>query len=144
MCRNLGIHVPTTDKLYTLEYPVVYMYQHVQSYGWLQGLSHEILDKPTMTSCPPPIWLFDMGSQVIQLSNHSLPASNIPYLPSPRETDSLHAIRELSFDQTGVYSISDQTGKATLINLMQQIQQKTNIDEMIKQKQKDNRLTQSN
>ncbi|OXA64120.1 Envelope glycoprotein B [Folsomia candida] len=119
----------------TLEYPVVYMYQHVQSQGWLQGLSHEILDKPTFSACPPPLWLFDMGSQVIQLSNHSLPASNIPYLPSPRETDSQYIIRDLAFDQAGVYSVSDISGESTLINLMQQLQQKTRIDEMIRLKQ---------
>ncbi|OXA40085.1 Envelope glycoprotein B [Folsomia candida] len=119
----------------TLEYPVSYMYQHQKHEGWIQGLSHEIVQSPTMTSCPAPVWVFDMGNKVIQLSNHSLPASTIPYLPSPRETAEYPTIRDLSFDQTGIYSLKQISGETTILDLMQQLQERTRISDLIKTKE---------
>ncbi|OXA45127.1 Retrovirus-related Pol polyprotein from transposon opus [Folsomia candida] len=119
----------------TLEYPVSYMYQHQKHEGWIQGLSHEIVQSPTMTSCPAPVWLFDMGNKVIKLSNHSLPASTIPYLPSPRETAEYPTIRDLSFDQTGIYSLKQISGETTILDLMQQLQERTRISDLIKTKE---------
>lgn len=125
----------------TKEYPVKYMYKHQQQQGYLQGLSHEITQTPTITNCPAPVFMYDIGYTVITLSNHSIPAQHLPYLPSPSEHNDPHYLPDISFNQQGIYTIKEMSQENTFLEMMKQIQKQARIDKMIDDKTKNYELT---
>jgi hypothetical protein len=93
----------------TREWPVEYVVNHEKHKGWISPVSHEIVQSPTEVSCPPDSWYFDTGSEVLLLSNRTVPY-NIPTTPSmyePPTSESRQFDISSAFHVKGHYSASD-------------------------------------
>lgn len=124
----------------TVEWPVTYMEGHDKKFGFISPLSHEIVEKATPIPCPAPDFYFDVGDYVIQLTNKTV-TTNLPILPKPMMTSNLTGMPKLSFKTPGVYSLSEITGRETLLELSRDIGNRYMLDSAILNMQKGSNLS---
>jgi len=129
-CQEIFEYMLLPSTNCTREWPLVFITNHDQKYGWLSPLSHEILDEPTYIECPAPVFILDLGEKTVHLTNRSL-ITHLEILPSPAEGLSLKEIPDISFSTPGVYSIEELTGQDTLLGLMKQLQKRSRVEQVV-------------
>ena len=116
-----------------LEWPISYILKNDKLRGYISPLSHEIVDTPTKTPCPPPDFYLELGNDVVLLTNKTI-LTHLPTLPAPgKELDEFSStFPDLSFKAPGVYSLDDITQQETIMGMLRQMSNRYQVDDVIK------------
>jgi hypothetical protein len=114
--------------------PIKYVYDHMQFHGYMNEMSHQIVDEPEYISCSEqrPFYFDTVDDGMILLSNIST-TFNIPYLPTSAQFErKLNTLEDQVFKTPAVFTTNEISSQDTLLSMIQQYKQPATLDNVIR------------